>query len=350
MKKQRQSAKTIHDIALEAGVSATTVSFVLNNKGNINWKTRARVLDIVERSNYVPNEAARRLRTQKSGSLGVIIDHFHNGFFNAVFDGIGSVADRNGYSFLVAESQEDPEKEKREVLLLLQHGVDGLILFPCSSNSSHLSETQERYQVPVVLIGNAYSKNLFPSVVADNEQGARLATQKLISLGREPILHIAGPDSQSMCRHRRKGFMAVMQEEADVNDTESLVFEALDLSIREGYHAMERINKRFRPPFSVFVVNDDTAMGVIKYCNRRDFRIPEDVSLIGFSNIDLIDELDLGLSSIHIPAMEMGRKAAELLVTCAQRGDSTCRPEQVTLPVKLIDRRSTSDVLFESPS
>lgn len=342
MSKKEESIRTIHDIARAAGVSATTVSFVLNNKGNINVETRRRILDIVERSNYTPSKVAQQLRKKRTDSLGVIIDHFHNRFFNSVFDGIDSVTDPKGYSFLVAESRESVKKENREMQLLLEHGVDGLILFPCSSDHTHLTELHERYEVPVVLIGNTYERSRFPSVTADNEQGARLATKKLLSLGRHPILHIAGPPSLSMCRFRLRGFLQTMRDDGGVSDPERLVFQTTDLSIGEGYRVMGQIEAEHEPPFSVFVVNDDTAMGVIKYCNRRGLRIPEEVALVGFSNIDLIDELDLGLSSINIPAVDMGKKAADLLVTCAAQGLAACPYETTKLPVELIERRSTA--------
>jgi LacI family transcriptional regulator len=342
MKRGKRPIRTIHDIAREAGVSATTVSFVLNNKGSINEKTRERVLAIVERSNYEPSKIARQLRKRVSNSFGVIIDHFHNRFFNSVFDGINSVTDPRGYSFLVAESRENVEKEQQEANLLLEHGVDGLILFPCSNDHEYLVASHEKYEVPVVLIGNTYPDYQFPSVTADNLQGARLAARKLISLGREPILHIAGPPSQSMCRLRREGFEQIMRDEGGISDPSTYVFETTDLSIGEGFQVMEQIAESFVPPYSIFVVNDDTAMGVIKYCHRRGLRIPEDVALIGFSDIDLIDELDLGLSSIHIPAVEMGVRASELLIECAEEGLTSCREANIQLPVTLAERRSTS--------
>ena len=338
---KKNTIKTIHDIAQEAGVSATTVSFVINGKGSINPNTRERVLEIIKRSNYAPNKVARQLRKKQTYSFGVVIDHFHNSFFNSVFDGISSVAEPAGYSYLAAESRGNYEKEKREIQLLLEHGVDGLILFPCTDDASFLLEQQQRFDVPIVLIGNNYSGVAIPTVSADNYFGAYLATRRLIELNRPPVWHIAGPQAISMCRQRRAGFMETLEKYSLIANPSDYVIVADDISISAGYLAMEQICRLAEPPFSIFAVNDVTAFGVIKYCKQHHLSIPEEMYLIGFGNIDLIEELDIGLSSIRISAVDMGKQSARMLINCQKDHIKKCRENDIILPVELMERKST---------
>lgn len=331
---------TIQDIAQKAGVSVATVSLVLNDKGNINVKTRARIKKIAASINYVPNLMAQALRGARTNTIGVVINHLHNPFFAGVFKGIENVADERGFTYLVSHTHDDIGKEQRQVQLLAERGVDGIVLLPCSSDSQHIRAIQREFKLPVALIGNYFENGNFLSVVADNWGGAKAAVEHLISLGRRPVVHIAGPSAQTMCQFRRRAFEQVMADTfSDVSPGER-VFSVPAMTPEEGYAVMPRILQSLPIPLSLFVVNDDTALGVLRYCNEKKLRIPEDVAIVGFSDIQILNSLNIPLTTVRIPAEEMGEKAATLIID-AIKSRKMPPNDRIVLSVELIIRGST---------
>ena len=333
---------TIRDIAAKAGVSPATVSLALNDKGNLNGQTRIRIKNIARGLRYVPSPLARGLRGGHTGTIGVIIDHFHNRFFTGVFAGIEQVCDEAGYTFMVAETHERLEKERIQLVNMAERGVDGIILLPCSRDYSCAQTIRERYGIPVVLIGNFFEENPFISVVADNWNGARLITEHLLFLGREPIIHIAGSQDQTKIVMRRRGFESTIKEKTGIPVPEDQLFFVSSIRPEEGYRAMREVTARFKPPFSLFVVNDDTALGVLRYCRERGLRVPQDVAVAGFSDMDIQGDFNSFLTSVRIPASMMGNKAASLLLGSVDNPEEHRQLERVVLPVTLIVRESTA--------
>lgn len=331
---------TIQDIAKKAGVSAATVSLVLNDKGNINVKTRERIKKIAASINYVPNLMAQALRGARTNTIGVVINHMHNPFFAGVFKGIENVADKRGFTYLVTHTHDDIVKEQRQVHLLAERGVDGIVVLPCSKDSRHIETIKRDFKLPVALIGNYFENGNFLSVVADNWGGAKMAVEHLISLGRRPIVHIAGPSTQTMCQFRRRAFEQVMADTfSDVSPGER-IFSVPAMTPKEGYAVMPRILKNLPAPLSLFVMNDDTALGVLRYCNEKKLRIPEDVAIVGFSDIEILGSLNIPLTTVRIPAEDMGEKAATLIIDAIE-SKKMPPSERIVLPVELIIRGST---------
>lgn len=331
---------TIQDIAREADVSAATVSLVLNDKGNINNKTRERIKNIAVSINYVPNRMAQALRGARTNTIGVIINHMHNPFFTGVFKGIEKVTDQRGFTYLVSHTHDDIAKERLHVRLLAECGVDGLIVLPCSNESQHIKDIEQEFKLPVALIGNFFETGNFLSVVADNWSGAKMAVEHLISLGRRPVVHIAGPSKQTMCQFRRRAFEQVMSDTfSDITPRER-IFSVPAMTPSEGYAVMPRILKSLQVPLSLFVMNDDTALGVLRYCNEENLRIPNDVAIVGFSDIAILDSLNIPLTTIRIPAEMMGEKAATLIIDAVE-AKKLPSSERIVLPVELIIRGST---------
>ena len=343
MKKDRSNNRhraTMQDIATEAGVSTATVSLALNEKGNINTKTRERIKNIAASINYFPNPMAQALRGARTNTIGVVINHLHNTFFGGVFRGIEQVADKRGFTYLVSHTNDEIAKEQRQVRLLAERGVDGIIVLPCSDDAKHLEDIQHEFQLPVVLIGNFLEGKKFSSVVADNWGGAKMAVEHLISLGRRPIVHIAGPSKQTMCQFRRRAFEQIMSDTfSDITPGER-IFPVTAMTPEEGYAVMPRILSALPVPLSLFVMNDDTALGVLRYCNEKKLRIPEDVAIVGFSDIEILGSLNIPLTTVRIPAEEMGKKAAALIIDAIESNKSPAN-ERIILPVELIIRGST---------
>lgn len=340
MSRNPEHRVTIQDIAQAAQVSPTTVSLVLNRKGNINENTRTRVWKIAEEMNFVPNSIARALRGGQTQSIGVIVNHLQNPFFTSVFNGIERLTDAQGFTVLVSQTHDDVDKERAQVRLLAERGVDGLILFPCSQEWQHVDDVVRRFRLPTALIGNYFEGKEYLTVVADNWRGACKAVQHFISLGRWPIIHVAGPPIQTMCLIRRRAYESTIAENFPDRSPADWIFPVQALTPTDGYQVMPQVLERYRPPLSLFVVNDDTALGVLRFCADHKLRIPEDVALIGFSDIDMLSYLNVPLSTVRIPATAMGERAAAMLIESIRNGEMPS-PERVELPVELVVRGST---------
>lgn len=341
MRRSKGRRTTIRDIANKAAVSPATVSLALNEKGNLNEQTRARIKAMARELGYTPNPLARGLRGGRTGTIGVVIDHFHNRFFAGVFAGIEQACDEAGYAFIVAETHERPEKERMHLINMAERGMDGLILLPCSQDYRCAEEIRLHYQIPVVLMGNFFEESPFISVVADNWNGARMVTEHLLSLDRKPIIHIAGSQDQTKIIMRRRGFESTIRERTEKPVPTDHVFFVSSINPQEGYRVMGKVMEKFAPPFSLFIVNDDTALGVLRYCREKGLRVPQDVAVAGFSDMDVEGDFKPFLTSVRIPAFTMGNKAASLLLASISNPEGRQDPERVVLPVSLVVREST---------
>ena len=331
---------TLQDIARKAGVSVTTVSYIVNGKGSINAETRKRIMEIAASLNYVPNRVAKTLRGGRTNTIGVIINHMHNPFFTEVFRGVERVAGQCGYTYLVSQTHDDLEKERHQLLLLAESGVDGIILLPCSNESTHIEDIEHKYRIHIALIANFFEDRQFLSVVADNRRGARMAVKHLLSLGRRPVVHISGPENQTMCLFRRQAFEQIIAETSPENSPSELTFTISEMSPSEGYNVMPRILSSFSLPISIFAVNDETAFGVMRYCNEKKLRIPQDVAIIGFGDIEILSTLSIPLTTIRIPAEDLGEKVAGLIIDAIESSYHHSK-ERIVLPVELVVRGST---------
>ena len=341
MRRSKSPRATIRDIANKAAVSPASVSLALNEKGNLNEQTRVRIKSIARELGYIPNPLARGLRGGRTGTIGVVIDHFHNRFFTGVFAGIEQACEEAGYAFMVAETHERPEKERMHLINMAERGMDGLILLPCSQDHSCAEEIRQHYRIPIVLMGNFFEESPFISVVADNWNGARMVTEHLLSLNRKPIIHIAGSQDQTKIIMRRRGFESTMREKTGKPVPPEHIFFVSSISPEEGYRAMAEVMKEFEIPLSLFVVNDDTALGVLRYCRERGLRVPQDVAVAGFSDMDVLGDFKPFLTSVRIPAFTMGNKAASLLVGSIHHPEKHGQAERIVVPVSLVLREST---------
>jgi LacI family transcriptional regulator len=331
---------TLRDIAQVVGVSPAAVSMALNDKGNLAPKRREEIKRVAAELNYQPNSMARALRGGSSKSIGVVINFFNNAFFRSFFKGLERVTDARGFSFWASQSRDTLKKEREQVATLAEHGMDGLIVLPCSQRASHFEMVAQRYGIPVVLISHCI-EDRFAAVVADNLRGARLATRHLLSLDDRPVLHVAGPPHKSALEQRRQGFCRTMAEARPDFSEERSVFQVESLRAEDGYGVMPVILERYAPPFSLFVVNDETALGVLQFCREKGLRLPEDVAVVGFSDIDILETLGIALTTVRIPAEVMGETAANILIDLMEHPEKRACPPVVTLPVSLVVRGST---------
>jgi LacI family transcriptional regulator len=305
---------TIDDVARLAGVSKSTVSFVLNNRPSISLETRDRVRDVIRKLNYQPNQIARSLSSRQTRSIGLVVKQIDNPYFTKVMRGVFEFFSGCGYTVLLGSSELQPERERTSVEALLRQRVDGLILSPlqgADADLSHLTAVSQE-QVPLVLLEKV--ANVSANVVdIRNEAAAYKAVSFLIGLGHRRIAYYAGPDYSMHNRERAAGFQRAMLENGLPAPSSSV--RQAGVYLADGYAAARaQFSAPGERPTAVFCFNDLVAIGVMNALIELGIRIPDDVSVIGFDDIEFCGSVRVPLSSIRVPAFEMGKAAAEMLM------------------------------------
>ncbi|MDR1827880.1 MAG: LacI family transcriptional regulator [Methylobacteriaceae bacterium] len=331
---------TIKDIARVVGVSPTAVSLALNDKGSLTEDLRKRIKDTAAVMNYRPNSSARMLRGSRSNSVSVIINYFNNPFFRSFFLGLEPVLDEAGVTYSVSQTWDSLAKEQELARKAAEHGSDGLIVLNCSAEYAHLKSVSDTFSIPIVLISHTL-EDRFAALQADNLRGGYLATEHLLSLDKRPVFHISGMPGKSGLKNRMLGFKSALADLRPEVNPESFIYPVEALTAAAGYQAMETILEHHKPPLGVFVVNDEVALGVVTYVRHIGLKMPEQVAVVGFSDIDLLETLYIPLTSIRIPQKRMGALAAQTLLDLIDHPENRLSPPILTLPVTLVVREST---------
>lgn len=339
-KETRPGRATLKDIARVVGVSPTAVSLALNGKGSLTEDLRQRIKNTAASLDYSPNPAARILRGVRSNAVSVIINYFNNPFFRDFLLGLEEVTDKAGISYSVSQTHDDLAKEQALVRKAAEQGADGLIVLNCSNEYVHLQAVSDTFAIPIVLISHTL-EDRFAAVQADNVKGGRMATEHLLGLDERPVFHLAGPLGKSGIANRKLGFMQAIAGARPGVDAEALCFPVEGLTAAAGYKGMKDVCAKHTPPFGLFVTNDEVALGVLTYCRHHSLCFPEDVAVVGFSDIDLLETMDIPLTSVRIPQHRMGGIAANTLLDLIAHPENRLCPPILTLPVSLIVREST---------
>ncbi len=332
-------AVTIYDVAKAAGVGIGTVSRVINDSARVSPETRARVLAAIEELGYKPNPMARNLSRQRVRSIGVLLSFLTSPFQVAVLQGIEQVISKAGYE-LVVYSIESPERRD----LVLENLLDGLrldgVIAVSFAPGEHFLQRFRRYQIPVVVTD--YHQEELPSVFVDNVRGGQMATQHLLGLGHRRIAYIQdhfqrpnGPQSNWPGQDRRQGYLRAL-EEAGVEADPALIVESRGHSRARGSAAMARLLDQPNPPTAVFAASDMLALGAMEQIHQRRLRVPEDVALVGFDDIELA--AFAALTTIRQPMRQMGRLAAQALVQLLAKEPLPALAQE--LPLTLVVRGS----------
>ncbi len=324
---------TLRDVAREAGVSYQTVSRVINSDRHVSAATRARVLDTIETLGYRPNRAAQILQTERSHTLEVIM--FFSGF-NRFLYAMARAAHDLGYHFVISTITSD------EFPAALQSAasrfIDGLLLIPLESVIDDYEQLiQLTDGVPFVQIGARLGAAI-PSVIYDQAQGARLATQHLIDLGHRQIAEISGPLVNFDGLDRHESWLKTLEE----NDLTPGMSIGGDFNIEGGYAAMRTLLDSGEKFTAVFVGNDSMAMGAHTALRERGLRVPDDISLVSFDDIPEAAHFVPGLTTVRQDFYRMGRLATEFLVSMIESPDTPIH--QRVLQPKLIVRESTRSI------
>ena len=338
-------ALTLKDLARLAGVHPSTVARVLNGdpRQRVSAEVRERIVVLARQHGYQPNRLARALRLKRSHVVGTLIPDISSPFFAALFRGIEDALAQRDFSVILANSDDDPVREQRSLVMLRERQVDGLILATALRDDPAIRQlAAEGY--PFVLVNRHTERLTANAVVPDDYKGAVRAVEHLIALGHRRIAHIAGSDRISTAYTRRRAYQDTLQRHGLPVDP-ALIAAG---SFREagGYEAMRALlarpvgASRIRPT-AVFAVNDLAAAGALRALCETGLRVPHDVSIVGFNDIPMVAQTTPPLTTLRLPLHAMGMAAAQRLLAVLS-GQEVAEP--IVVPVELVRRASTGPV------
>ena len=328
----RNSSPTILDVAARAGVSKSLVSLVIRNSPNVSDDKRAAVRQAMDELGYRPNAVARSLVQQRTHVIGVMISDFRNPFFSEMLEGLEEAAVQSGYRALFNTGSRVPDREAAAVDTLLQLRTDGLVLASPRFDDDELDKIPR--SVPTVMVGKDTRATGIDVVMNDDQHGSELVVDHLTALGHQQIVHIhggvgAGADA------RLQGFVDAMQ----AKDLEPITVEG-GFTEADGITGAQAVLGLAQLPTAVFAANDISAMGVMQTLEAEGLRIPDDISLVGYDNVDFAGLDHIGLTTVDQPRREMGTIAMELLLERIE-GERT-RRRRITVEPELVVRSTTA--------
>ena len=330
-------ATSIRQVARQAGVSIATVSRALTTPDKVSDKTLKKVLAQVERSRYKPNLLARNFRSKRAYAVVVLVPNIANPFFAEIIRGIEQVAQQHGYAVLLGDTEGREDREDYYVGLVETRQADGLIQLhprlPKAARGAHGT-----LDIPLVNACEYIEDAPCPRVGIDNVAAAREMTSYLLGLGHRRIGVILGPDSSPLTSDRLKGYrLALRAAKVPLDDT--LIAQG-DFSMSSGRSAASQLFAAAKPPTAVFCFNDEMALGAIRWLKSTGRGVPQDVSVVGFDDIEFASFCDPPLTTIEQPTHEIGNKAMSLLFDMLSGGKPP--PDMHALPTKLIVRDSAA--------
>jgi LacI family transcriptional regulator len=329
-----QPRVTIAQVAQLAGVSPTTVSHVLSGKRMVGAATRDAVQDAIQTLGYRPNHVARSLRTRRSQMVAVIVPDLTNTYYSVLTRGLADAIVGAAYGTYVCNTDGIEERESGFLQNVVDRGADGIVLASVDAASAGAINAAD-FGTPVVCIGGSLDHSRVDVVTTDDVAGSYAATLHLIGRGAERIGMIQGPPESGLLRV--DGFFKAMAEAGRVID-DSLLAPG-DWTRQGGRDAMRTLMTRETPPDAVFCANDLSAIGAIDVARELGLRVPEDVAIVGFDDVDAATIVTPTLTTVRNPAYETGRKAGELLLS-RLRGEYRDTGRTVVLECPLIPRES----------
>jgi len=331
----------IKDIAEKTGLSVSTVSLVLSKKEHrIPDETCKRVIDIAKELHYRPNQMAASLVTQRTKTIGLIIPDITNMFFAEIAKSAENECQKAGYSIILCNTNDNPQSDIDYVNMLVGRGVDG-ILFAMAVNAT-VNKAEEcfaishQFEKPIILVDRVVPGLNTVCVLSDNEMGGYIATRHLLELGHKKIGCITGPMGAQSSKQRLFGYIRALQEYGVAFDTSY---------IKEGnYHTPSgfALSKELfeLDVTAIFACNDMMAYGVYKQAASNGKKIPEDLSIVGFDDLQFSELMEVPLTSVSQPAIEMGQSAVEMMIEWIDHPDQ--QPENITFKSELVIRKSTA--------
>lgn len=329
---------TIYDIAKKANCSAMTVSKVINNNGKISETTRQRIRQIMIDMNYVPNSNARSLVLQQTKLLSLLIADITNPFYTTLTKGAEDAAKQLGYQLLFSNSDESIIKEKEYIETVLSARVAGVMIAPVGDPSLEHLKLLEQYGIPFVLIDREVPGVNADTVMGDSKEGASKLTEHLIELGHRRIAMINGHLEASTARYRQEGYKETLLLNG-IQWDEQLMME-MEFNPKNADEHIEKLLDLQQPPTAIFAANNLIALAAIRSLRRKGYRVPEDMSIVCFDDLEADYVLDPFLTVASQPAYEFGAIGIQTLIDRIQGSQEQTR--HVILPSKLILRGSST--------
>lgn len=327
---------TIKDVAALAGVSFTTVSHVMNKTRPVSEPVEAKVRAAIRQLNYVPSGVARSLRARQTGTIGLLVPNNTNSYFAELARGIEDYCERNGYCVFLCNSDDDLRKQQNYLRVLREKRIDGLIV-ASAGDDAVLIELLAATRVPVVMVDRQITGLEADAVQIDHEAGAYLAARHLLELGHRAIGCIGGPQGMDVSMLRIAGFRRAMAER-DVPVLPEAIVQS-DFSSPGGYAAAKRLFQTFKAS-AIFASNDMMGIGALRAAAELGLRVPHDVSVIGFDDIELGRYVFPALTTVGQPILSLGEATAQTLLARISGGLSGA-PHRQILPPRLTVREST---------
>lgn len=329
---------TIKDIAKELDISPSTVSRALKDHPDISQETKDKVVEYANRMGYQPNSIALSLKSRTSNVIGLIVPEIVHHFFSSVISGIDEYASQMGYNLIISQSNESFEREIHNVRTLMGARVDGILISRTkeTTNFDHFKHI-ENAGIPMVFFDRPCSDVVADNVIIDDKNAAYNATSYLINTGCKNIVHLKGPANLTISQQRLDGYMQAL-EQHHIDFDENNVLEADNFE--KGKAAVEQALREKRMPQAIFAVNDLTALGAIAALKEAKIKIPEQVSVCGFTNGEISRLSDPPLTTIEQNGYLMGQKAAKLLFERI-KSETQLHARTEIIPTKLIVRKST---------
>jgi LacI family transcriptional regulator len=329
----------IKDVARRAGVSVGTVSNVINRPELVSADIRAKVTAAIDELGYVRSESARQLRAGHSRMVGLLVLDMANPFFVDVARGAERAARAAGLGVTLCNSGQDPAEEALYLSLFAEQRVRGVLITPADADGANVAAFR-RHRIPYVLVDRVSPAEESCSVSVDDVAGGGLAVNHLVRAGHREIVFISGPFALAQCRDRLTGARSAVAA-AGLPESALTVLEAEQMTIASGRDAGARLLGLARRPTAVFCVNDLVALGVLQAMFTAGVRVPEEMSIIGYDDIEFAAGAAVPLTSVRQPAFRMGQTAAQLLMEETGEDASSHRHRRVVFQPELVVRGST---------
>ncbi|MDX6256493.1 MAG: LacI family transcriptional regulator [Frankiales bacterium] len=335
------AAISVKDVAARAGVSVGTVSNVLNRPDRVSPETRDRVSAAIAELGFVRNESARHLRAGSSRTVGLVVLDVANPFFTDVARGVEDTASAAGLAVILCNTDEKTTKEDAYLELLEEQRVRGILITPADAISDRLTELRRR-GTPVVLLDRKAAGRDQCSVSVDDRKGGDLAVSHLLESGHRRIAFVGGPLSIAQVADRLRGARAAVKR-AGLPEAALIVTSTLGHNVAAGRLAVQELvtMAKRKAPTAVFCANDLLALGALQELSHRGFRVPADMAIVGYDDIDFASAAMVPLSSVRQPRHQLGRTAAELLIEEADNAAGH-KHRQVVFEPELIVRESST--------
>lgn len=301
----------IKEVAKKAKVSTATVSHVINKTRYVSEELTERVFNAMDELDYHPNKTARSLRLGKSNTIGLIVPDISNQFYGELCKEIENIGSNNDYSVILCNTDNNPEKEKKYIDVLIQENVDGIIFISCGEEINHFRKIRNN-KIPLIIVDRIINDMNVDMILLDNHMGGILATNHLINLGHRKIAFISG-SYQSLERSRRFSGYKQALKNAEIEFDEALVFHG-NYQINSGIEIAKKIVDLNPMPTAIFASNDLMAIGAMNTLKDLGVKIPEEISIVGFDNILSASTTTPSLTTINQPKRKMAAKAIELLL------------------------------------